>query len=135
MTTKTTKATKKFNLGGLELELKLTGRDIINVEKRLHKSMMMLFMSPDGSITLPATNEMLIVLQGINQTHGVSESEIVKAFEKYIDEGHAPMDVFTMLTELFQESGFFGKTASASKTSTESEVTLDNEATETDTVL
>ncbi|WP_375710576.1 DUF6096 family protein [Lactiplantibacillus pentosus] len=34
------KATKKFEMGGLQLELKLTGRDILNIEKRLGKSMM-----------------------------------------------------------------------------------------------
>lgn len=123
------KATKKFEMGGLQLELKLTGRDILNIEKRLGKSMMSLFMSADGGMKLPPLNEMLIVLQGANQTHGVTDNDIFAAFEKYFDEGHAPMDLFTVLTDLFQESGFFGKTASASKTNTESEVTLDSEPT------
>ena len=77
---------------------------------------------------------MLIVLQGANQTHGVTDNDIFSAFEKYFDEGHTPMDLFTVLTDLFQESGFFGKTTSASKTNTESEVTLDSEPT-TETTL
>nr|WP_241674198.1 DUF6096 family protein [Lactiplantibacillus plantarum] len=100
------KATKKFEMGGLQLELKLTGRDILNIEKRLGKSMMSLFMSADGGMKLPPLNEMLIVLQGANQTHGVTDNDIFAAFEKYFDEGHAPMDLFTVLTDLFQESVF-----------------------------
>ena len=131
----TKQATKKFNLGGTQLELQVTARDILNVEKRLGKSMMSLFMSADGGMKLPPLNEMLIVLQGTNQTHGVTENDIFKAFEKYFDEGHAPMDLFGVLTDLFQESGFFGKMDSASKTSTESEVTLDNDVTDQDSML
>lgn len=133
MTTK--QATKKIDLGGTQLELKLTGRNIINIEKRLGKSMMSLFMSGDGSMKLPPINEMLIVLQGANQTHGVTEQDIIKAFEKYFDQGHAPMDLFAVLTDLFQESGFFGKTASGSKTNTESETTLDSEPADQDSAL
>jgi len=137
MTAKVTtmKPTKKLDLGGLQLELKLTGRDILNIEKRLGKSMMSLFMSGDGSMKLPPLNEMLIVLQGANQTHGVSDSDIIKAFENYFDAGHAPMELFSVLTDLFRESGFFGKQDSDSKTNTESEVTLDNDPTDQDSAL
>ncbi|KRL97436.1 DUF6096 family protein [Liquorilactobacillus satsumensis] len=116
------KATKKFEFGGLQLELKLSGRDVINIEKRLGKSMMSLFMSGDGDMKLPPANEMLIVLQGANQTHGVSENDIITAFEKFFDEGHAPMELFSVLTDLFQESGFFGKKDSVSKTNSKSEL-------------
>lgn len=130
------KATKKFDLGGLQLELKLTGRDILNIEKRLGKSMMSLFMSPDGGMKLPPLNEMLIVLQGANQTHGVTDSDIINAFEKYYEAGNAPADLFNVLTDLFQESGFFGKKkAGASKTNSESVVTLDaDQVTEEDSL-
>ncbi|MFT8610283.1 MAG: DUF6096 family protein [Liquorilactobacillus nagelii] len=118
------KATKEFNFGGLNLELKLAARDILEIEKRLGKSMMSLFMSGDGEMKLPPINEILIVLQGANQTHGVTDTDIFKAFEKYLDEGHSPMELFQVLTDLFQESGFFGKKASASKTTSESQLSL-----------
>ncbi|KRM06964.1 prophage protein [Liquorilactobacillus ghanensis DSM 18630] len=118
------KATKEFNFGGLNLELKLAARDILEIEKRLGKSMMSLFMSGDGEMKLPPINEILIVLQGANQTHGVTDNDIFKAFEKYLDEGHSPMELFQVLTDLFQESGFFGKKASASKTISESQLSL-----------
>ncbi|MFT9451582.1 DUF6096 family protein [Liquorilactobacillus ghanensis] len=118
------KATKEINFGGLNLELKLGARDILEIEKRLGKSMMSLFMSGDGEMKLPPINEILIVLQGANQVHGVTDNDIFKAFEKYLDEGHSPMDLFKVLTDLFQESGFFGKKDLGSKTASESQLSL-----------
>ncbi|AVK60529.1 hypothetical protein C5Z25_01535 [Lactobacillus sp. CBA3605] len=129
------KATDKFEFGGLQLDLKLTGSSVLNIEKRLGKSMMSLFMSADGGMKLPPLNEMLIVLQGANQTHGITDDKIIKAFDKYYEAGNVPMDLFSVLTDLFQESGFFGKTDSASKTTTESEPTLDSEPANTDSKL
>ena len=129
------KATKTLEFGGLTLELKLTARDILNIEKRLGKSVMSLFMSGDGSMKLPPINEILIVLQGANQTHGISDQDILNAFDKYYDAGNSPMELFTVLTDLFQASGFFGKQASDSKTASESAPTLDIQPAQTQELL
>ncbi|MFT8324781.1 DUF6096 family protein [Oenococcus sicerae] len=129
------KATNTLDFGGLTLELKLTGRDILNIEKRLGKSMMSLFMSGDGSMKLPPLNEMLIVLQGANQTHGISDEAIFKAFDKYYAEGHSPMDLFSVLTDLFQESGFFGGKKADLQTASESQPTLEAVPTQPDSLL
>ncbi|MFT8916561.1 MAG: DUF6096 family protein [Oenococcus sp.] len=129
------KATKEFEFGGLTLDLKLTARDILNIEKRLGKSMMSLFMSGDGSMKLPPLNEILIVLQGANQTHGVTDEDIFKAFVKYFEAGHSPMDIFTVLTDLFQASGFFGSKDPDMKIVSESAPILDSEPTQPDSLL
>lgn len=98
---------------------------MLEIEKRLGKSMMSLFMSGNGDMKLPPINEILIVLQGANQTHGVTDKDIVSGFEKYYDEGHAPMELFAVLTDLFQESGFFGKKEKATDSKTTSESGLE----------
>ncbi|MBB1099966.1 hypothetical protein H5R88_07630 [Limosilactobacillus sp. WF-MT5-A] len=125
MATTAKKATKTMQLGDLELELKLGGREVFKIERRLGKSMMSLFMDSRGGQKLPPVNEILIVLQGANQKHGVTDKRLVAAFEKYLDEGNTTMDLFNDLMDLFEESGFFGKKKKGSKTATESEVTLD----------
>lgn len=126
---KVTSMGKKVQLGNLSLNLKLTGKAILNIEKRLGKSVMALFMNGEGQMQLPPTNEILIVLQGANQTHGVSDKDMVEAFQEYLDQGNLPMDLFTTLSELFEESGFFGN----KKTIKEAEeVTLDVDTPETD---
>ena len=127
MVTTIKKATKTVQLGDLELNLKLGGREIFKIERRLGKSMLSLFMDSQGGNKLPPVNEILIVLQGANQNHGVTDKRVIEAFEKYLDDGHTTMDLFNELMELFDESGFFGKKKNkATKTNTESEeVTLD----------
>lgn len=125
---------KKIQLGNLTLDVVLNGRAILNIEKRLGKSVMSLFMSSDGEMKLPPVNEILIVLQGANQTHGVSDKDMVEAFQKYLDQDNSPMDLFMVLSDLFQESGFFGSKNQDDKTKTieAEEVTLDAEPAEAD---
>ncbi|WP_225417199.1 DUF6096 family protein, partial [Limosilactobacillus reuteri] len=89
-------------------------------------SMLSLFMDSQGGNKLPPVNEILIVLQGANQNHGVTDKRVLNAFEKYLDDGNTTMDLFNALMELFEASGFFGKKKKSSKTNSESdEVTLD----------
>ncbi len=136
MATTIKKATKTVQLGDLELDLKLGGREIFKIERRLGKSMLSLFMDSQGGNKLPPVNEILIVLQGANQSHGVTDKRVIEAFEQYLDDGHTTMDLFNELMELFGESGFFGKKKKkGTKTNTESEVTLDSVETTEDELM
>ena len=137
MATTIKKATKTVQLGDLELDLKLGGREIFKIERRLGKSMLSLFMDSQGGNKLPPVNEILIVLQGANQSHGVTDKLVIEAFEQYLDDGHTTMDLFNELMELFDQSGFFGKKKKkGTKTNTESEeVTLDSVETTEDELM
>ena len=137
MATTIKKATKTVQLGDLELDLKLGGREIFKIERRLGKSMLSLFMDSQGGNKLPPVNEILIVLQGASQNHGVTDKRVIEAFEQYLGDGHTTMDLFNELMELFDESGFFGKKKKkGTKTNTESEeVTLDSVETTEDELM
>ena len=92
-------------------------------------------MDSQGGNKLPPVNEILIVLQSANQTAGVTDKKIVEAFEKYLDQGHTTMELFSELMELLESSGFFGKkTDKNSKTDTES-VSLEAEEPTEDALL
>lgn len=134
MATSIKKATKKMEFGDLELSLRLGGREIFNAEKRLGKSMLSLFMDSQGGNKLPPVNEILIVLQSANQTAGVTDAKIVKAFEKYLDQGHTTMELFNDLMELLELSGFFGKKDKNTKIDSES-VSLEAEEPAEDSLL
>lgn len=122
---------KQFNLGGLMLDLRLNGKAILNIEKRLGTSIMSLYMGGNGGVVLPATNKLLIVLQGANQTHGITDKDMIGGFEKYLEAGNTPMDLNNVIQELLDEAGFFGKKKDDTKTDGESaEMTLDGEPTE-----
>ncbi|WP_288746444.1 DUF6096 family protein [uncultured Enterococcus sp.] len=124
--------TTEFQLGNLTLQLRLDGRSILNIEKRLDEGIMGLFVKKQGEVKLPPANSLLIILQGANQTSGVTEKAIVEGFEQYIESGKTTMDLFGEINEFLDNSGFFGKKE------TETEVTngesLDKEP-ETDSLL
>ncbi|MCT2920982.1 hypothetical protein EFT58_10465, partial [Lactococcus lactis] len=80
--------TKQFEFGGLNLQLRLDGKSIIAIEKRLDESLMGLFVNGQGGFKLPATNKLLLVLQGANQTSRVSDSDLVNAFERFVEAGN-----------------------------------------------
>lgn len=126
--------TTTFQLGDLTLQLRLDGKAIINIEKRLDEGIMGLFVKKQGEIKLPPANSLLIILQGANKTSGVTEKVIVNAFEQYIESGKTTMDLFGQINEFLDEQGFFGEKE------TDSEVTdgesLDPEAPmEADSIL
>ena len=125
--------TKQFEFGGLNLQLRLDGNSILSIEKRLDESIVGLFLKGQGEAKIPATNKLLIVLQGANQTSNVSESDIVAAFGRYVDEGHSTLDLFATINELLEESGFFGN-KKMEKEATNG-VSLDSEPVEEDSIL
>lgn len=121
--------TKQFDFGGLNLQLRLDGKSILAIEKRLDESLMGLFLNGQGGMKLPASNKLLIVLQGANQTSRVTDKDLVNAFEKYLDSGKTTLDMFSTIQELLEESGFFGKETEKEVTNGES---LDKEVVEED---
>lgn len=121
---------KKVEIGGLELNLRLDGRAVLTIEKRLNKSLMGMFLASDGGFKLPPTTEMLIVIQGANKKSGITEKMLVEAFYDHLDNGGTTMEVQNIVQELLDESGFFGNKKEAEKTngeSVEEEIILDGE--------
>lgn len=68
-----------------------------------------LFVNGQGGFKLPATNKLLVVLQGANQTSRVSDSDLVSAFERFVEAGNTTFDLFNAIQELLDEAGFFCK--------------------------
>ncbi|WP_213357316.1 DUF6096 family protein [Enterococcus casseliflavus] len=101
--------TTPFELGNLTLQLRLDGKAIIAIEKKLDEGIMGLFVKKQGEIKLPPANSLLIVLQGANKTSGVTEKAIIEAFEQYIESGKTTMDLFGEINDFLDEAGFFGK--------------------------
>lgn len=126
-------STTPFQLGNLTLQLRLDGKSIRTIEKRLDEGIMGLFVKKQGEVKLPPSNSLLIILQGANKISGVTDKVIVEAFDQYIDSGKTTMDLFAEVNEFLDESGFFGKKETASEV-TDGE-SLDQETTNEDSLL
>lgn len=101
--------TTEFQLGELTLQLRLDGSAILKIEKRLDEGIMGLFVKKQGEVKLPPANSLLIILQGANQTSGVTEKALVQGFEQYIESGKTTMNLFEEINQFLDDSGFFGK--------------------------
>lgn len=101
--------TTEFQMGGLNLQLRLDGRALLKIEQRLDEGVQGLFIKKQGEFKIPPINSMLIVLQGANKTSGITEQRIADAFFDYFDNGEGTtMDIFTVITQLAEEAGLFG---------------------------
>ncbi|MER2174938.1 MAG: DUF6096 family protein [Carnobacterium sp.] len=100
--------TKKVYFGGKELVLRLDGKTIVQIENKLNKNLLGLFVD-NGKMTFPKTGEMLLILQAANTTHGIKESDMFELLDIYLEDGNSTTDLMTTIQELLEESGFFGK--------------------------
>ena len=100
--------TKKVYFGGKELVLRLDGKTIVQIENKLNKNLLGLFVD-NGKMTFPKTGEMLLILQVANTTHGIKESDMFDLLDIYLEDGNSTTDLMTTIQELLEESGFFGK--------------------------
>lgn len=112
--------TTQATLGNLTLQLRLDGKAILMIEKRLNKSLMGLFLSSEGGFRLPPSTELLIVIQGANKTSGITEKMLVEAFYEHLETGGLTMDLQEIVQELLDDSGFFESKKEATTTDGES---------------
>lgn len=100
--------TKKVYFGGKELVLRLDGKTIVQIENKLNKNLLGLFVD-NGKMTFPKTGEMLLILHAANTIHGIKESDMFDLLDIYLEDGNSTTDLMTTIQELLEESGFFGK--------------------------
>ena len=100
--------TKKIEFGGKTLLLRLDAKTIVNVEKRLGKSLLALFIT-NGGMNFPTVGELLLVLQSANTKHSVKESDMYELYDNYIASGKTFMDLNEFASDLLSDAGFLPK--------------------------
>lgn len=122
--------TKQVKLGSLTLQLRLTPRDIFNIEKRLKESLIGLFINSDGEGGMPPLHKVIIVLQGANQVSGVSDEDVFNAASDFIEEGNTTFDLINIVQELLEENNFFGNKKKATGKKKEEKMNFEQEPTD-----
>lgn len=93
-----------------ELKLRLNARATVQLEKKLGKNPMEVFMGVEQG-HLPTLADLIIVLHGCLQAleHGYTEDKVYDLFDEYVEDGGSVMDLIPVIVEVFQASGIIPK--------------------------
>lgn len=101
---------KILKVGDEELKLRLRSRDCVDLEKTLGESPLNILMKvEDGKI--PSVGFIITTLQYSLQAleHGYNLGKTFDLYDKYIENGGDMMEMFQILVDVFEVSGFFKK--------------------------
>ena len=96
----------EITIKGEVYKLRLRTVDVIQLEKRLNKNLMDMFMSIQND-KLPQLRDMLIVLHGAMAAynHGITESKFYELYDEWLEEGHSMFELVPIVMELMQKGG------------------------------
>lgn len=92
------------------LKLRLTTRDIIDLEKTLGKNPIYVFMNEANNNT-PTVEEMVEIFHASLKTYHpeLTKDNCFEKLDEWIEEGHIINEFVAVITELFQCSGLFAR--------------------------
>ena len=93
-----------FNVGNESYKLRLSTREIINLEKQLGCNPLAIF---GTGHTIPTITAMVQVLHASLQQyqHGITVDQAYKMFDAYLDEGHMATDFIEVIVGVYKVSG------------------------------
>lgn len=93
-----------WKVGDKELKLKLTTKNIFDLEKEYGCNLLMLINN------MPALSVMLNIIAKSAEkfNHGVKKDDVYELYDEYVDEGHSQAELFAVvIMGIFGASGFF----------------------------
>lgn len=93
-----------WKVGDKELKLKLTTKNIFDLENEYDCNLLMLLNN------MPTLNVMLTIIAKSAEkfNHGVMKDDIYDLYDEYVDEGHSQLELFSVvIMGVFGASGFF----------------------------
>lgn len=89
-----------------EYKLRLNVKSLINLEKRLGKNPMSIFMGIKKD-ELPLMEDMLVIFHESlqNQQHGITIDDVYNIYDEYIEEGNTYVDFISVILDIFKTSG------------------------------
>ncbi|MGT2964205.1 DUF6096 family protein [Streptococcus acidominimus] len=96
-----------------EYKLRLSTRQVCEVEEKLGVNLLKIFMpKPGEQFNLPPLKVMLVIIHGALQKfhHGTKLDDVYDLFDDYIDDGYGQTELMTdVIMPLFEVSGFIPK--------------------------
>ena len=105
-----------FKTKDKEYQCRLNVKALVNLEKRLGKNPVSVFMGIKKD-ELPKMEDMLIIfhesLQPMN--HGITMDEVYDIYDNYIEEGNTYIDFISVILDIFKSSGILKEEAPKTK--------------------
>lgn len=96
-----------ITIGKKELKLRLDARNCVDLERKMGKSPLAIFIQADKS--LPKLEDLISVLHGSLQKYnkGFDLEKTYDLYDEYVEEGNTFTDFIPVIMEIFKVSGFF----------------------------
>lgn len=95
-----------FKTKDKEYKLRLNVKALVNLEQRLGKNPISIFMGIKKD-ELPRMEDMLIIFHESLQSleHGITMDEVYDIYDSYIEEGNTYVDFIAVILDIFKTSG------------------------------
>ena len=104
----------EFEAGNKAYKLRLTTKNIVELERKLGCNPVSIFGKGD---TIPTISAMVAVLHASLQAlqHSITMDDAYAIFDAYLEDGHAMTDFIPVILEIYRVSGIVGKEAGATE--------------------
>lgn len=99
-----------------EYKLRLRTIDIINIERRLGKSLIDVFLNlgnaleKDNMTFLPLEDMAIILLEAMQKfNHSIKQDKVYDLIDEYLSEGNSLIELLPIIVDVLQTSGILGK--------------------------
>ncbi|MGT2802994.1 hypothetical protein Javan253_0051 [Streptococcus phage Javan253] len=120
--TTTRKPYTTWTVNGEDYKLRLTTRQVCDIEEKLGVNLLKIFMPrPGEDFNLPALKVMLIIVHGALQKyhHGLKLDDVYDLFDDYVSDGFGQTELMMdVIMPLFEVSGFIPKDKTEEKAPT-----------------
>jgi len=97
----------EITIGKKDLKLRLDARNCVDLERKMGKSPLGIFMQADKS--LPRLEDLISIFHGSLQKYnkGFTLDKTYDLYDEYIEAGNTFIDFIPVIMEIFKVSGFF----------------------------
>ena len=97
----------EITIGEKDLKLRLDARNCVDLERKMGKSPLAIFMQEDKA--LPKLEDLISILHGSLQKYnkGFTLDKTYDLYDEYVEAGNTFTDFIPVIMEIFKVSGFF----------------------------
>ncbi len=100
-----------INIGGKDYKARLNAKACVELEKKLGENPLNVFTAFTADNRVPELGTMITILHASLQAyeHGITLDKTYELYDEFVNEGNTMLELFPIILEIFEVSGFFRK--------------------------